>query len=151
MKLISNLTFDNAITQYEEKYDRKYYHGQLRELREGFEKGLDISYYTDPDFEHEQMREIRLGLEKGLDVSLYAKPAFDLFQMRQIEYGLESGVSAEVYTNSKYTSYHMKVIRLYLEQNLDVSCLLDENLHYLTVKRLEQRLLDVATHDIAPY
>ena len=141
MKLTTNLTFENAITQYEEKYNCKYYHGQLRELKEGFEKGLDISYYTDPDFEYEQMREIRLGLEKGLDVSLYAKSVFDLFQMRQIEYGLESGVDVEIYANSKYTSYHMKVIRLYLEQNLDVSHLLDENLHYLTVKRLEQQLL----------
>lgn len=66
MKLISNLTFDNAIQQYEEKYNCKYYHGQLRELREGFEKGLDIDSYANPDFEHEQMREIRLGLEKVL-------------------------------------------------------------------------------------
>ena len=115
MKLINNLTFDNAIQQYEEKYNRKYYHGQLRELREGFEKGLDIDSY--------------------------ANPVFDLFQMRQIEYGLESGVNVEIYANSKYTSYHMKVIRLYLEQNLDASHLLDENLHYLTVKRLEQQLL----------
>lgn len=141
MKLTTNLTFDNAIQQYEEKYNRKYYHGQLRELREGFEKGLDIDSYANSDFEHDQMKVIREGLEKGLDVSLYAKPVFDLFQMRQIEYGLESGVNVEVYANSKYTSYHMKVIRLYLEQNLDASHLLDENLHYLTVKRLEQQLL----------
>lgn len=151
MKLTTNLTFENAIQQYEEKYNCKYYHGQLRELREGFEKGLDVSYHADPDFEHDQMKVIREGLEKGLDVSLYAKSAFDLFQMRQIEYGLESGVSAEVYANSKYTSYHMKVIRLCLEQNLDVSCLLDENLHYLTVKRLEQRLSDAVTHDIVSH
>lgn len=141
MKLTTNLTFDNAIKQYEEKYDYSYYHAQLIELETGFEKGLDISVYAHPDFEHTQMKVIREGLEKGLDVSLYAKPVFDLFQMQQIEYGLESGVNVEVYANSKYTSYHMKVIRLYLEQNLDASRLLDENLHYLTVKRLEQQLL----------
>lgn len=141
MKLTTNLTFENAIKQHEEKYNCKYYHAQLIELRHGFEKGLDISSYANPDFEHDQMKVIREGLEKGLDVSLYAKPVFDLFQMRQIEYGLESGVNVEVYANSKYTSYHMKVIRLYLEQNLDASHLLDENLHYLTVKRLEQQLL----------
>ena len=92
-------------------------------------------------YDYEQKAFIRRVLEEGLDVSVYAKSAFDLFQMRQIEYGLESGVNVEVYANSKYTSYHMKVIRLYLEQNLDASHLLDENLHYLTVKRLEQQLL----------
>lgn len=112
MKLSNNLSIDNIINSYK----RRGYYGQQ----------LDV---------------IREGLEKGLDVSLYTKPVFDLFQMRQIEYGLESGVNVEVYANSKYTSYHMKVIRLYLEQNLDVSHLLDENLHYLTVKRLEQQLL----------
>ena len=141
MKLISNLTFDNAIQQYEEKYNRKYYHGQLRELREGFEKGLDINSYANPDFEHTQMKVIREGLEKGLDVSIYSKLEFDLFQMRQLAKGLENKVDVELYANAKYEAHHMKVIRLYLEQNLDASHLLDENLHYLTVKRLEQQLL----------
>lgn len=141
MKLTTNLTFENAIQQYEEKYNCKYYHGQLIELNLGFEKGLDISYYTDPDFEHTQMKVIREGLEKGLDVSIYAKLEFDLFQMRQLAKGLENKVDVELYANAKYEAHHMKVIRLYLEQNLDASHLLDENLHYLTVKRLEQQLL----------
>lgn len=143
MKLTTNLTFENAIQQYEEKYNCKYYHGQLRELREGFEKGLDVSYYADPDFEHTQMKVIREGLEKGLDVSVYAKLKFDLFQMRQLVKGLENKVDVEVYANSAYDAHHMKVIRLYLERNLDVSRLLRENIHYLELKRLEQLLSSV--------
>lgn len=43
MKLTSNLTFDNAIKQYEEKYNCKYYHAQLIELRTGFEEGLVLN------------------------------------------------------------------------------------------------------------
>lgn len=151
MKLTSNLTFDNAIKQYEEKYDRKYYHGQLRELREGFEKGLDIDNYANPDFEHTQMKVIREGLEKGLDVSVYTKLEFDLFQMRQLAKGLENKVDVELYANAKYDSHHMKVIRLYLERNLDVSHLLRENIHYLELKRLEQRLSSAVTHDTVSY
>ena len=151
MKLTSNLTFDNAIKQYEEKYNCKYYHAQLIELRIGFEEGLDINSYANPDFEHTQMKVIREGLEKGLDVSIYAKLEFDLFQMRQLAKGLENKVDVELYANAKYEAHHMKVIRLYLERNLDVSHLLREEIHYLELKRLEQRLLDVATHDIAPY
>lgn len=143
MKLTTNLTFENAIQQYEEKYNCKYYHGQLRELREGFEKGLDVSYYADPDFEHTQMKVIREGLEKGLGVSVYAKLKFDLFQMRQLAKGLENKVDVEVYANSAYDAHHMKVIRLYLERNLDVSHLLRENIYYLELKRLEQLLSSV--------
>lgn len=141
MRLTSNLTFDNAIKQYEEKHDCKYYHAQLIELRTGFEEGLDIDSYINPDFEHEQMKVIREGLEKGLDVSVYAKLEFDSSQMRQLAKGLENKVDVELYAHTTYDVHHMKVIRLYLEQNLDVSHLLDENLHYLTVKRLEQQLL----------
>ena len=48
MKLTSNLTFDNVIKQYEDKYNRKYYHAQLIELRTGFEEGLDINSYVMP-------------------------------------------------------------------------------------------------------
>ena len=79
MKLTTNLTFDNAIKQYEEKYDYSYYYAQLIELEIGFEKGLDISVYAHPDFAHTQMKVIREGLEKGLDVSLYAHQKFDQY------------------------------------------------------------------------
>lgn len=92
-------------------------------------------------YDYDQKAFIRRVLEKGLDVSIYAKLEFDLFQMRQLAKGLENKVDVELYANAKYEAHHMKVIRLYLEQNLDASHLLDENLHYLTVKRLEQQLL----------
>ena len=148
MKLTSNLTFDNVIKQYEDKYHRKYYYAQLVELRRGFEEGLDISVYADPDFEHEQMEVIREGLEKGLDVSVYDKLEFDHFQMSQVKYGLENKVDVELYANSKYAAFHMKIIRLCLELNLDVSRLLDENLSYSQVKRIEQQLLDIVEYNI---
>lgn len=148
MKLISNLSFDNAIKQYEEKYNREYYHAQLIELRRGFEEGLDISAYADPNFEHEQMEVIREGLEKGLDVSVYDKLEFDHFQMSQIKYGLENKVDVKLCANSKYAAFHMKIIRLCLELNLDVSCLLDETLSYSEVKRLEKQLLDIVEYNI---
>ena len=143
MKLTTNLTFENAIKQHEEKYNCKYYHEQLIELRHGFEKGLDISSYANPDFEHIQMKVIREGLEKGLDVSVYAKLEFDLFQMRELAKGLENKVDVELYAHSAYDAHHMQVIRLYLERNLDVSHLLRENIHYLELKRLEQLLSSV--------
>ena len=66
---------------------------------------------------------------------------FDPMQCEEILDGARQGINAELYANAKYEAHHMKVIRLYLEQNLDASHLLDENLHYLTVKRLEQQLL----------
>ncbi len=48
-----------------------------------------MSLYARSEFNAEQMREIRLGLEKGLDVSVYARPEFNWEQMEQIRFGLE--------------------------------------------------------------
>ena len=49
----------------------KFNEKQLKEIRLGLEKGLDVSIYAKPEFNNLQMKEIRLCLEKGLDISLY--------------------------------------------------------------------------------
>lgn len=48
-------------------------------------------------FNEDQMREIRLGLEKRLDVSVYGKPEFDYVEMFEIRSVLERGFDFSVY------------------------------------------------------
>ena len=42
-------------------------------------------------FDREQLREIKMGQEKGLDVSIYAKEKFNWEQMGEIRQGTASG------------------------------------------------------------
>ncbi len=66
--------------------------GQMEEIRQGLEKGLDVSWYTSVNYDWFQMEEIKKGLERGLDVSSYAKPEISYDRMRQIRKGLKEGL-----------------------------------------------------------
>ena len=43
----------------------------MKEIREGLEKNLDISFYANSKYNWEQMFHIKDGLEENLDVSIY--------------------------------------------------------------------------------
>lgn len=66
--------------------------GQMEEIRQGLEKGLDVSWYTSVKYDWFQMEEIKKGLEWGLNVSVYAKPEISYDRMRQIRKALKEGV-----------------------------------------------------------
>lgn len=66
--------------------------GQLEEIRQGIEKGLDVSWYTSVKYDWFQMEEIKKGLERGLDVSVYADEEISYDRMRQIRKGLQEGI-----------------------------------------------------------
>ena len=84
---------------------------QLQEIEEGQEKGLDVSYYKNPEFLAIQMREIRLGLEAGVDVSVYADKAYDWFQMKEIRKGLEKKLDVSKYADPKISFEVMHQLR----------------------------------------
>ncbi len=118
--------------------------GQLEEIRQGIEKGLDVSWYTFVKYDWFQMEEIKKGLERGLDVSVYAKPEISYDRMRQIRKGLKEGVDlAEYqelaagylrqirkakqgnvnifpYIKEGYEPYQLEEIRLALEHKADI-------------------------------
>ena len=94
---------------------------QLQEIEEGQEKGLDVSYYQNPEFLAIQMREIRLGLEEGLKVSLYADTAYDWFQMKEIRKGLEKKLDVSKYADPKIPFEVMHQIRKGLAEGIDLS------------------------------
>ena len=94
---------------------------QLQEIEEGQEKGLDVSYYQNPEFLAIQMREIRLGLETGVDVSVYADKAYDWFQMKEIRKGLENRVDVKKYADPKIPFEVMHQIRKGLMEGIDLT------------------------------
>ena len=60
LKLSNNLSIDNIINSYKR---RGYYGQQLDAIRQGLERGFDVSIYDDKRFDHEQMYEILTGLK----------------------------------------------------------------------------------------
>lgn len=94
---------------------------QLQEIEEGQEKGLDVSYYLNPEFLAIQMREIRLGLEANVDVSVYADIAYDWFQMKEIRKGLERHLDVEKYADPKISFEVMHQIRKGLMEGMDLT------------------------------
>lgn len=57
---------------------------QKEVIEEGIAEGLDVSWYTNPQFTAGQMYWIQYGLEEGLDVSQYADPSISSTQMNNI-------------------------------------------------------------------
>jgi hypothetical protein len=92
----------------------------MNEIRLGIMKGLDISYYTNPNFKWKQMHQIRLGLEQELDVSKYADLDFDWKQMYQIRCGLINNVNVSYYANPIYNHKQMEQLRLGLEDGINI-------------------------------
>jgi hypothetical protein len=71
----------------------------MGEIRRGLELGLDVSWYSKPEFDANQMYEIRVGLMKGLEVKWYAKSELNANQMKEIAYWLEKGFNVSDYAH----------------------------------------------------
>ncbi len=92
--------------------------GQMEEIRQGLEKGLDVSWYTSVDYDWFQMEEIKKGLERGLAVSVYARPEISYDRMRQIRKGLQEGVDLAEY--QEYAAGYLRQIRKAKKGNVDI-------------------------------
>ena len=60
----------------------------MEEIRLAFVNGVDPKligqYMNDTSFDNLQLRQVRLGLERGLDVSAYARTSMPYEEMKQI-------------------------------------------------------------------
>ena len=77
------LIYNELISQY------NFTQWQKDEIESGLQKGLEVSWYSKPEFDWSQMGLIRWGLEQGLDVSIYAKEEYNANQMNEIGMGLK--------------------------------------------------------------
>lgn len=97
MKLKNNLSFEAIIKTFEETYTYKYNILQLKELKKGYERDVNISLYANPNFEYEQMSYIRQGLENNVDISKYASTNYSHFLMEIIYHLLKEGAQLDDY------------------------------------------------------
>lgn len=114
--MVLNETDDNLKKYVDEGYDED----QLKEIRLGYENGVDMEPYLSKEYMGASLAEIRKGLEAGIDVSVYAKITYNWHQMKEIRLGLLNRVDVEKYISYLYSWDQMKEIRIGLQQGLDV-------------------------------
>lgn len=131
MKLKSNLTFDNVIKSYKERYDYEFDEYQLFELKVGFDDGLNIDLFAHPYFNDEIMYAIRSVL-RGYREYLYdtrsqrravqyVVDGYDGCQIRELVIGLSKGLKVELYENKDLSYHEMQIIRHGLESEVDTT------------------------------
>lgn len=83
-------------------------------------QNTSFTMMEDTEYLREQHQEILLGKEEGLDVSLYSNPEFNWLQMEQIRVGIKDKVDVSIYADPSYSYETMKQIRLsiYSSKNL---------------------------------
>ena len=92
MKLMTNLTFENVIKQYEKKYNTKYCETRQELLKKYYDEGIDISSCMDPRIDYLDLEIFLNDLQRGLDVKLYNKVSLSRAQVCEIRDGLLRGV-----------------------------------------------------------
>ena len=80
-KIYNNLSIENLIKT---EWFNQFTYSEQEEIRKGLEANIDVSIYSEKDFNSNQMWQIRLGLEDNLDVFLYAKKELNVWQMEEI-------------------------------------------------------------------
>ena len=131
-KIYNNLTIDNLIkTEWFNQFNAL----QKGQILDGLEAGLDV-----PGFHWQQMREIKWGLEKKLDVSKYAKLEFSKSQMQEIRIGLEDNLDVSIYANPEFNLSQMDEIRIGLYHEVDVSIYAKPEIDYWEMKKIRMSL-----------
>lgn len=69
---------------------------QLSTIKNGINKGLDVSIYAKPEYNWEQMYEIYKGLINGLDVTSYADPKIPYMKMAEIRINMLKELGIEL-------------------------------------------------------
>lgn len=84
---------------------------QLKELILAYNKGL-IVWWNDNIYSVEQMKQLRLGAEKWIDIKAYANPKLNPLQMEQIRLGLIDSINVYAYNNPNIHWKTMEQLRL---------------------------------------
>lgn len=154
---MGNLDFDEKKlknAQFLLTENGEYLKAQSQQIRLGKEEGMDVSVYSNPEFDWLQMEQIRMGLKDKIDVSVYANPDYSFDTMRQIRLSLYSAIDLMPYLDRGFTDDSLEEIRLALLDKLPIDKWLDDNMcgpqiHEVRIGLCEQ--LDVSVYSDIKY
>ena len=109
--------------------DTEYLREQHQEILLGKEEGLDVSLYSNPEFNWLQMEQIRVGIKDKVDVSIYADPSYSYETMKQIRLSIYSSKNLTDYLNRGFVDDELEQIRLALEDDLPIDTWLTDDMY----------------------
>lgn len=115
---------------------------QQQELLLGKEEGLDISSFSNPEFNWLQMEQIRMGLKDKIDVSIYADPTYSYETMKQIRLSMYSGKDLIPYLNRGFVDGELEQIRLALEDQLPIDTWLTDDMYMQQIHEIRVGLYE---------
>lgn len=138
MKLTNNLTFKHTLDMLETQYGYKYDLEQKYQLEVGFERGVDIHKYANPDFDWIYMSHLRRALEHGSDISRYVKPTYVPQLLKVI---------------SDLAVFNVDIEEFVSDNQLDIGGILDLHSHLLRSKNIDplDDILQEALCVLGPY
>lgn len=138
MKLTNNLAFKHTLDMLETQYDYKYDLEQKYQLEVGFERGVDIHKYANPDFDWIYMSHLRRALERGSDISRYVKPTYVPQLLKVI---------------SDLAVFNVDIEEFVSDNQLDIGGILDLHSHLLRSKNIDplDDILQEALCALGPY
>lgn len=127
---------------------------QHQEILLGKEDGLDVSLYSNPEFNYLQMEQIRMGIKDKVDVSCYADPTYTYETMKQIRLSMYSGIDLMPYLGRGFVDDELEQIRLALEEGLGINAWLTDEMYVQQIHEIRVGLyegLDVAKYADVKY
>lgn len=127
---------------------------QHQEILQGKEDGLDVSLYSNPEFNYLQMEQIRMGIKDKVDVSCYADPTYSYETMKQIRLSSYSSVDLMPYVARGFVDDELEQIRLALEEGLLIDAWLTDDMYVQQIHEIRVGLyeqLDVLEYADSKY
>lgn len=127
---------------------------QHQEILLGKEDGLDVSLYSNPEFNYLQMEQIRMGIKDKVDVSCYADPTYSYETMKQIRLSSYSSVDLMPYVARGFVDDELEQIRLALEEGLCIDAWLTDDMYEQQIHEIRVGLyegLDVLEYADSKY
>lgn len=91
----------------------------LREIRKAARNGIDLGKYVEEGYARSQLEEIAHALRKGIKIDSYITPEYRGKSIREIATGLEHGIDVSAYSKVEYSFAQMQEIRLGIEHHAD--------------------------------
>lgn len=77
---------------------------QIKQLKLGKAKGVDIRVFGNNKLSADQMQELRLALEDGVNAKAFADPAYSVSSMKALRINAKYGVDITYFVNPKFTA-----------------------------------------------
>ncbi len=132
----------------------EYMKEQHQEILLGKEEGLDVSLYSNPEFNWLQMEQIRMGIKDKVDTSQYADPSYSYETMKQIRLSFYSSKDLTPYLDRGFVDDELEQIRLALEDQLPIDKWLSDDMYVQQIYEIRIGLyedLDVSLYANSRY